>query len=109
MLWEAAQRKALLEATLNDSGEEEPKAVSVAATAASWPQLRGQVQDAADKIQQRLGDNERMLLHRMSSNNRYFLFEDKQQRAFKVYELKNQTSRILGGSSLFPKRASFRK
>lgn len=126
MLYEAEQRKAQLKATLNDSGGEEPKAVA-AATPASWLQLRGQVKDKiedekerADKIKDRLGDNERMLLHKISQNNRYFLFEDRQQRIFKIYELKNQTAeerkkeeleqgeykapdKILEGSLLFSK------
>ena len=42
-----------------------------------------------------------MKLHRMSQDNKYFLFEDTFKRCFKLYTLIDTTKSILGSNAMF--------
>lgn len=44
---------------------------------------------------------DRMKLHRMSSDNKFFLFEDKYRQCYKLYTLKSQSQLVKEGSFIF--------
>ena len=44
-----------------------------------------------------------MKLHRMSQDNKFFLFEDRYTQKYKVYQLKSTTQQLLDGNNIFNK------
>ena len=74
IVYDMELRKTRIAAAINDDPD---KPALKAPKLSVWGGITKQIGAAKDKIDQRMGDDSRMILHKMSQNNKFFLFEDK--------------------------------
>lgn len=77
VMYDMELRKSRIAAALNDDKAAEVKKPAFIPRMSKWGGITKAIDTEAIKIKERIGSDDRMVLHKMSQNNRFFLFEDK--------------------------------
>ena len=95
-MYQLELRKTKIKAAINDEEDNSAQKPKFKPRLSKWGGITQKIDNAKAKIDKRIGNDNRMVLHKMSQNNKFFLFEDKLQHVFKIYHLKNMTAKSFG-------------